>query len=225
MQFFVLVNPKSDQSTSITDFIVADGALLGNAPKCSTCNQFIGMRQLLPPMRFELELMGRSFGDLAFGSGNDVLVSGRFRDAFAGSGLTGLSGFAPAEIIKVVSHHQKISGPLPNYFVAAPGRSGAAVDSRASGMEYNKPWTCEACRVGAFMRLRRLVLESGTWTGEDVFIPRGLPGIIVASERFKRFCDRHVFSNCVLIDAADYHFDFYPGLTPGGLAALPTTRR
>jgi hypothetical protein len=62
------------------------------------------------------------------------------------------------------------------------------------------------------MRLRRLVLEPGTWSGEDVFVARGLEGTIITSERFKEFCDREAFTNCVLIEAAHFHFDHFPGL-------------
>ena len=84
------------------------------------------------------------------------------------------------------------------------------VDDRASGIDYESRWTCEECRIGHMKRLRTLVLEPNTWSGEDVFIPRGLPGTIVTSERFKQFCDRHAFTNCLLIPAERYHFDFFP---------------
>src|SRR5207248_11182380 len=141
----------------------------------------IGSLPVLPPRRVELGLWGRHFGDFAFHAGTDVLVSERFRDAFLRSGLTGFSGFEPAEIVKVVARLGKIPKPLPSYFVAVPGRSRAVIDDRASGLDYQKRWTCDECRIGSMMRLRRLVLEPGTWSGEDVFIARGLPGSIIMS--------------------------------------------
>jgi hypothetical protein len=165
---------------------------------------------VLPRWRVELEVWGRYFSDLAFGAGTDVLVSPRFRDAFLRSGLTGLSGFAPVEIAKVVARLGKIPNPLPSYFQAVTGRSRAVLDDRASGLDYEERWTCDECRTGLMERMRRLVLEPGTWSGEDVFIARGLPGTIITSERFKQFCDKEVFTNCTLIEAANYHFDFFP---------------
>jgi hypothetical protein len=137
-------------------------------------------------------------------------VCDRFRVAWLSSGLTGLSGFGPAEVVKVTARRGKIPKPMPNYFVATPGRSRAAVDDNASGIEYERPWICEECRSGSKLRVRRLVLEPNTWSGEDVFIARGLPGTIITSERFKEFCDRHAFSNCLLIEADRFHVDFVP---------------
>jgi Immunity protein family (Imm11) len=213
MQFYVL-DPQAKDSKLRTDFFNDELSKVGQVPKCAVCGGNIGMLPVLPPRRVELKVWGRHFGDLAFGTGDDLLVSERFRDAFVRSGLVGFSGFAPAEIVKVVARLRNIPIQLPSYFVAVPGRSRAAVDDRASGLEYEKRWTCEECRIGSMMRLRRLVLEPGTWSGEDVFIARGLPGTIITSERFKKFCEQGAFTNCVLVEAAHYHFDVFPGLAP-----------
>src|SRR5262245_13046428 len=149
MQFYVLAEPRAEDSDVRTDFI--DAGLrwkVGEAPTCPVCGAGIGSRQVLPPRRVELGLWGRHFSDLAFCGGADVLVSARFRDAFLRSGLTGFSGFAPVEIAKVVARLGKIPKPLPSYFQAVPGRSRAAVDDRASGLEYEERWTCDECRTG-----------------------------------------------------------------------------
>jgi hypothetical protein len=215
VRFFVLEHPKSDGvDDALTDFLPADGTKRGDAPKCLKCGVFIGTMPRLPPIRIELETWGRRFGDLAFSTNNDVLVCDRFRQAWLSSGLTGFSGFGPAEVVKVTARRGKIPKPMPNYFVASPGRSRAVIDGRASGIDYKKPWICEECRSGHIARVRRLVLEPDTWSGEDVFIPRGLRGTIIASERFKEFCDRHAFSNCLLIDADRYHVDYLPWWHP-----------
>ena len=215
MRFFVLEHPKDAVDDALTDYLTADGTKRGVGPRCPKCGSFIDSKPRLPPIRVELETWGRRFGDLAFDVSNDVLVSERFKDAYQSSGLTGLSGFSPAEIVKVIARRGRVPQPIPKYFLAVPGRSRALVDDRASGMDYKRSWTCEQCRDGLIMRLRRLVLEPNTWSGEDVFIARGLPGTIITSERFKEFCDRHAFSNCLLIEADRYHFDFYPWLLDG----------
>jgi hypothetical protein len=80
---------------------------------------------------------------------------------------------------------------------------------------------CAECRIGSMMRLRRLVLEPGTWSGEDAFIARGLPGTIITSERFKEYCEQGAFTNCLLIEAAHDHFDSFPGMAPPENATLP----
>jgi hypothetical protein len=219
MRFFVLEHPKDAVDDALTDYVTADHTKLGNAPRCPKCGSYIGAMPVLPPMRVELETWGRQFGDLAFDGSNNVLVSQRFKEAFQSSGLTGLFEFWPAEIVKLVARRGKMPHSVPNYFLAVPGRSRAVVDDRASGIDYKERWTCEECRSGYRMRLRKLVLEPNSWSGEDVFIARGLPGTIITSERFKEFCDRHVFSNCLLIEADRYHFDFFPWLRDSNASA------
>lgn len=209
MPFYVLEEPKARESDAIIDFYKVKGSKTGSAPKCPACGAFTGMLPLLPPLRFELETWGSRFGDLGFRGSGDLLVSERFKDEFLKSGLIGFPEFVPAEITKVVSR-RRINKPAPRYFLARPVQSRTAVDTRASGIDYGRPWTCPECRSGLIKRLRRLVLEPGTWSGEDVFVARGLPGTTITSQRFKEFCDRHAFSNCVLIPADQYHFDFYP---------------
>jgi hypothetical protein len=210
MRFYVLEHPTDPVDDALTEFHAAAGTKRGDAPWCPRCGNPIGMLTRLAPIRAELETFGKRLGDMAFGVSNDVLVSERFRDAFISSGLSGLSGFLPAQIVKVIARRGRISSPMPNYFFAMPGRSRAAIDDRASGIDYiDKRWSCEECRIGSMKRLRRLVLEPGTWSGEDVFIARGLPGTIVTSERFKEFCERNAFTNCLLIPGERYHFDHY----------------
>jgi hypothetical protein len=210
VQFYILEHPSDGHDDALTDFLSAPGTKRGDAPRCPKCGGFVGLLQTLPPIRVELETWGRRFGDLVFGGGNDVLVCERFKDAFLRSGLTGFFGFAPIEVVKVIARRGKLPKQMPNYFYAVPGRSRAAIDDRKSGLEYRRPWTCEECRIGYMARHHRVVLEANTWSGEDVFVARGLPGTIIASERFKEFCDRHVFSNCLLIAAERYHHDAMP---------------
>jgi hypothetical protein len=47
-------------------------------------------------------------------------------------------------------------------------------------------------------------LEAGTWRGEDIFRPRGLPGTLVVTERFERFVARHGFANMRLTPTEQY---------------------
>lgn len=211
MKFYVLDQLVSDQTDADTTCISADTRRLGPAPRCTVCDKPVGMLPLLPPLQIEMFLGGTRFGDLVFGLGAaNPVVSERFRDAFAQSGLTGLSGFIPAEVTEIITRLGRVPMPVPNYFMAETARSRAMIDDRACGIDYSRPWTCKECKIGGIDRLRRLVLEPGSWAGEDVFMARGLPGTIITSQRFKNFCEREAFSNCVLVDADHYHVDYFP---------------
>jgi hypothetical protein len=167
----------------------------------------------LPPHRAELEALGQDFGDIAFGPGLEFLVSEQFKEPWCKTELVGLEGFFPVEIAKV-KKHKKIGGSVPNYFCVSVVRSRAAIDVVASGLERNDGTgaeVCPECRLGpGVRRAQRIVLEPSTWSGEDIFIARGLPGTYIASERFKGFCERNQMKNAVLIPALEYSFDFYP---------------
>jgi hypothetical protein len=178
--FFVLEHPTDPVDDALTDFHPAAGTKRGHAPLCPRCGDPIGMKMRLAPIRAELETLGKRFGDLAFGVSNDVLVSERFKDAFLSSGLIGLSGFMPAQIVKVIARRGKITSPMPNYFVAVPGRSRALIDDRASGIDYERRWTCEECRIGQMKRLRRVVLEPGTLVRGGCFHSAG-------ASRYRRY--------------------------------------
>jgi len=75
----------------------------------------------------------------------------------------------------------------------------------ASGIEWggDRP-ICLVCRQGQLLkRWKRVVIDAGTWTGEDVFYARGMPGTILVSERFKEVCERHGVQNAAFLPAEE----------------------
>lgn len=210
MNFFVLQNPKAGEDAAVTDFLPVDGSRSGEAPRCTLCGKHIGMLPLLAPVRVELEIWGTSFGDVAYGPSGELLLSERFWKLYESSGLTGLIAVAPAEVVKLKAH-RKLREPPPRYNCCRVDRSRAAVDDLKSGLDREDPVKCEECRLGGIIkRVRRVVLEDGSWSGEHVFLARGLPGAVMASEKFERLCLQNGITNCKLVPAEAYSFDHYP---------------
>src|SRR6185503_218496 len=175
-RFYVLETSSPEIGNATTDFLTADSmedVPLGEAPTCPACGEYISMMRLLPPIEVEIELLGSSYGDFAFGPWLEFLVSERFKDAFLGAGLTGLPTFTPAKSVKTIFRARRFVGPAPKYFSVLPARSRAAIDDLASGVEYEERWTCATCPGGDTERYERIVLEQGSWSGEDIFFPRG----------------------------------------------------
>ncbi len=85
------------------------------------------------------------------------------------------------------------------------------VDTPLSRIDWDDPGNvCPERGIdGIIKRARRVVVQPGTWSGEDGFIARGLPGTILAHERFKVFCGSEGFTNVNLIPAEDYSLDDY----------------
>jgi hypothetical protein len=170
------------------------------------------MLQWPPPLRVDLKLYGKHFGDFVFCVGNDFLVSERFRVIYHSCGLSGLIGFDPVEITGVVTRKRRKTPSPPRYFRVGVIYGSAALDLTASGFEWLAPPTCTYCRIANIVRYQRLVLEDGTWTGADAFRPRGLSAQIMVTQRFKDLCEENKITNAFFTAAEVAGTDFYPGL-------------
>ncbi|MGZ3456962.1 MAG: hypothetical protein ACXU86_00480 [Archangium sp.] len=187
--------------------------------RCPRCGYPIGMMKWLPPYRVELVLHGEELGDFIKVSGDDLLVSERFAQAFWEEGLTGLEGFHPVEVVRV---RRARRGPkpshVPGYFAVKPCFGRAAVDLSHSHVVYGKTPTCEECRAAGLDAIFGFTQEEGTWRGEDIFHPRGLLGVLTVSERFERFVVKHGFTNMRLTPSEEYVWN------PRRLPPPPTPR-
>jgi len=195
----------------------------GEPPPCPKCGEPFGMLTWLPPYRAELELHGESFGDFVKGSGDEVLISERMAETLRAEGLTGLLGFHPAEVVRIRRMRKgPKSGAAPGYVVVSPCFGRAAVDEARSRLRHTEPVTCPECRYAGLDSIHGFTLEAGTWQGEDVFRPRGLPGRIVVSERFAEFVQRHGFTNMKLIPTEEYVWDPFRKGPPADSPTAPT---
>jgi hypothetical protein len=215
MQFFVLERaPAGASDSGRTDVMEAEGFKVANAPRCPACGGFIGMLKWLPPYRVEMDAWGDHFGDFAFAGGCEwFLVSDRFRTIYARSGLKGLCGFDPVEVVQITRHNKRLAGTTPQYFKVDVVRSQTAVDQAQSGFEWSDGATvCPVCLIatnGVIKRWKGIVIRNEDWRGEDIFVPRGC-GELVATKRFKDFCVTHLVQNARFIPAEIYAHDYYP---------------
>lgn len=206
-RFFVLNREMGGNHDSEFTRIEEDADNVGEAPRCPQCGRFIGKLPWLPPYRVTLELYGRDLGDFMRGFGND-LVSERLVEAFRAEGLTGFQGFHPVEVVRV---RRQRRGPkpsmVPRYLLVTPVFGGAAVDEARSRIRRSSPVSCDVCRSTGVDAIHGFTIEQDSWTGDDVFVARGLSGTLVVSERFARFVDRHGFTNMRLTPTEEYTWD------------------
>ena len=214
MYFYVLINPKTVEGNAVTDFLEVEPIRRGDAPRCPLCGNFVGMKPHLPPFRANIETWGTRYGDLAFGQGDQILVSELFKKEYDARGLTGMTEFEPVEVQRVLNR-EKTRDECPKYYLASITRSRATINVVASRLVHAKPATCPECKSGQIKRAARVVLEDGTWSGEDIFYARGLPGTIIVTDKFRRMCVEAELQNCHLVEASLYSFDFYPSETRG----------
>jgi hypothetical protein len=218
-RFFVLTEGIHGSRYDV-DVEKAEPINRGEAPRCPRCGSFVGLLRWLPPYRVELKLYGEELGDFIKNSAYGLLISERVAEAFRAEGLTGLEGFHPVEVLRVRSKKKRAGKALtvPRYCVVFPCYGRAVVDPVLNRVRIRKTPTCTECRSAGVDAINGFVLEPGTWGGEDIFRPRGLPGDIVVSERFKDFVERHGWTNMVLTPTEQFVWD--PGKL--GPAPLPT---
>jgi hypothetical protein len=162
----------------------------------------------------ELDTWGSEFGDLAFPSGWDLLVSVRFRHIYETSHLTGLRDFEAVEVVKITRHARLVGDP-PEYAKASVGFSDATIDQQASGMEWTEPPTCPLCMLGnGLRRWSGIVIRDESWRGEDIFFARGkAAGMFIVTARFKSVCEQNGITNAVFVPAETYAVDFWDART------------
>ena len=208
MKYFVFQTRMTvENAGAFTEAFEGTGTERGDAPLCPLCGDVVGALSWLPPFRVELAAAGTKFGDVAILGGNNLLVSERFRDIYRRNQLKGLSGFEPVEIVRV-KRKKKTVGKPPQYLRAAVPYTRTAIDLEASGCEWDEPPTCPDCLYGTIRSWKRTIVDESTWTGEDIFIARGLADFIV-TQRFKDVCEAHNVTNAVFVPAEESGRDFY----------------
>lgn len=200
-----------------TDAYSVGDKVQGKARRCAVCGRFIGMLEWLPPYNVELEVEGKEFSDVV-DAGYEPLISERLKNLCESHGIT---GFRETSLVRVV-RARKMPGStadlatIPKYYITKIDTSRAAVDQATSGFVTTKgSWTCEECRSwhGVIKRIDRLVIEPGTWQGEDIFRPRGLTGTKLVTQRFYSLCEQHKITGVRFVAAEEYWLDFSTGGT------------
>jgi hypothetical protein len=203
-QFYVLLGGRDSEYD--TEMLEDDPANLGEAPQCEVCGRFVAGRPWLPPHRAEITLHGSKWGDFAFrvGDETDALMSDTLIRGWREAQLSGLVGFEPVEITRA----RRSEHPAPQYVHVAVKLGGAAVDEERSSLVRSEDVACERCHfAGILSAINGFCLERGTWAGEDVFVPRGLPGTVVVTPRFKEWVELREVTNVRLTPTEAYEWN------------------
>ncbi|MET0406027.1 MAG: hypothetical protein ABW123_26655 [Cystobacter sp.] len=207
-RFFVLKDGAPDSRFDV-ELEKVEPINRGDAPRCPRCGVFIGMIPWLPPYRAELELHGEELADFIRCPGYEWLISERLAEALRAEELTGLEGFHPVEITRVRRARMRptTSTVVPRYYVVSPCFGQALADPVFNRARISAPPSCPECRSTGIDAIHGIILEPGTWSGEDIFRPRGMPGDLLVTERFKDFVERHGFTNMCFMLAEQFVWD------------------
>jgi len=207
MKFFVLDSPAIGSSSEM-DVLFSDRDRVGEADQCPECGSFVSMLPALPPIMVELILHGSKFPDVAKASGGELLISEKVHRVFCENNILGLDRCNSAEIV-IARKRNKTDENHPAYYLAGVCLGKGVVDPCASELDCEPP-KCTVCWTSKLIRrTRSIVLKEGSWGREDVFRPRGLPGVILISENLKSELDK-CSAVINVTRAEEYAFDFYP---------------
>lgn len=185
----------------------------GDSQYCPVCGGAVSGLRWLPPHRIKLSsAKPGKWGDFVWGAGFPLLVSSQFKEIYEREGLIGIEEFsAPVEIVRMGTLKSgQFLTPPPTYHLIHVPWGGANQDDVASGLTHEHPEVikCAFCRVGVTWRKQeRVIIEEGSWTGSDIFIPRNAPVPFMVSEHFKEAADTYDFKNIWLIPAEKYGYD------------------
>jgi len=208
MKFYVLEPDDMLFGTKWAYGEKAGKASFDNGDNCPVCGRPVGGKEWLPPHRIKVSsAKAEKWGNFLWGTFFPFMVSERFKAIYEQEGLTGIEHFyPPAEVVRVGRRRTgDIPAGMPIYRLVKIPWGRANMDDAASEVE-RKPWTCDYCR-GSVIRYERVVIEPDSWEGGDLFIARGLSGVVLASERFKEVVERYGLTNVWCIPSERYAYD------------------
>jgi len=149
---------------------------------------------------------GRRVGDIAFGSGSDLLLSQAFVDAWYSDGLRGLGTVDPVQIETV--QPQALAESLSGFHHMVAQREGAAIDPEESHIVRSGASECGLCGgAGLVEAILRIRISEDSWKGADLFVPWGLHGIIVATERVADLALKYDLANVTTTPVEEYRWN------------------
>lgn len=176
---------------------------------CPVCGRRPGTRIWLPPHR--LSLSQRKYPDLLWVSGSNICATPAFRQMFEACRTTGVTGYDPPASITRVGRRPggMVTPQPPEYRRVRLAGWGANLDDAASGATggLSARDSCRFCRPGSPQSIDRLVVESTSWTGLDIFIVRGIAGVVVVTERFRDLFRSHGLTGVFFCPCDRYSFN------------------
>lgn len=212
MQFYVMNDLRTSDWTFHANAFGMKPEHLGLPARCPVCTECVGSLPWLPPYHAEIVLHGRKLGDIIKCSGDDLLVSARFHEAWLTAGLRGISQFSAIERLRV--RPARFGRKPLAYFHIHPQYFGTRIDLDSSLIDYDRGGTCKHCHSGLINNVRRLVINESSWTGEDLFFAWGKPGSVIVSDRVRELRDKHGLTNMNLTRVEEYLWDPEKRWTP-----------
>ena len=186
-----------------TEYLPMDPARYGDAPTCPRCGAFIGSRQWLEPLRVSITVHGEGPADFAFFGAGDFLIATTATETLREHAVTGVEVVRPVEVGAARGCPLR---DLPQY-VCPELQIGAAADVERTVIVSDRANPCEWCGPNAADAIGPIYIEESTWKDIDVFVPRRLPGVVLATERLVQAVEEASLTGIAFVEAEQHRWD------------------
>jgi hypothetical protein len=165
------------------------------------------MKPWLSPYVVKLRGYGKVLGDVAFDvTSGDMLFSKRLLDPWRSAGLHGLDDVEEVDVISTKPTRMAGIGS-PFFHIRAP-RTGARIDDAKSHIVRQTPPTCDLCGGAAIVdAILNLHIDEASWSGEDIFAPWGVYGVVIVTERVVSLASGHELRNVTTTPCESFRWD------------------
>jgi len=205
MKFYVLLSGRNEEGSEFW-FEPDKRTKVGNAPKCPSCCRYIGFVPLIPPISGTLHCES-GLVDLAGNIGVDVIISEQCLRIFEANLIRGINRCHRVEVTSIDG--PAIIGNSPQMFLGEIGRWSAEIDRAASVLRTSESVSCRDCGYAGLVEgWNGICIREESWNGDDLFIPKGVPGTIVVSARVRELCIEQGLAVSGLLPAETFSVQF-----------------
>ncbi len=174
----------------------------GDSEKCPVCGRHASMLAWAEPRK--MRLTGKRYPDrLADYLAKPLVVSERFVEVYRREGLTGVSEFAPIEVVNPTAN-------TPNYFLGHVSFNRSVQFDLSRTVIEGQPqgWSCPLCSPWETTKdkIHKLALSAENWDGQDIMRLYAFHGVAFVSQRFYDCVRRYELTNFVMIPVEEYRF-------------------
>jgi hypothetical protein len=216
-KFFVLEIGRYTQYKFAWYEVTKHATYSTECPRCPFCGGSVGSLYWLPPYEIILK-QPRHVGDFVLGAGGcDLLVSERFMKLYEHEKLTGIDEVLPITVVRMGTSKKSTTLKAPKLYGLYLQHTRTQLKYEEMGITWGNPPKADYCTLcgpggggknGWWKSRERIVVDSTTWKGEDLFYAINHSGTILLSEKAAQLVKSYGLTNASVIPCEEAKFAY-----------------